>query len=308
MNRYLPVALFICLLPSMLAAQPAPNGGPGNPPPPDQPGGIMPMGAMMINPRNAAVEVTPNGLFLLAEGVLARYSPDLEQCVTLRLLGPLPPMPMGEGDDARRAQQVWFRERILRSSPAVMLPSGEQLYLVFANTFFSVNQITLKMEKIPLDPPLPIGDDRVLRNAALAPLLKLQGDTLYIIRQADLLAVDLKAGTILKRAGLPHEMAPPMPQPMPPGPQQKPPFQDEAARAITVVGALSARQDGNHAVYTLKDDNGAIYSLTGDHLDGLVGAGKVDGRRARISGTLETRPEMPAGVKGLLHVETFQLL
>jgi hypothetical protein len=318
MNRYLLLVLFILLLPSLLSAQPDPDAGPGNPPPPpNRPGGMAPMGPM-INPRSAVVEVTPNGLFLLAEGTLVRYSPDLEQCVTLQLIEPLPPMPMGEDDKERQARQLWIRERMLRSAPAAMLPSGELLYIVFADTLFRVNQNTLKVEKTPLDAPEPGGEEGLIRNLNVppAPQLKLHGETLYIIRQADLLAVDVKAGTVLKRAALPRELAPAMPLPVPLGPQPNPPFrnefirpggQEEAARAITVVGVLGSRKDGNRAVYTVKDDAGAVYILTGDRLDGLAGTGNVEGRRARVSGTVETRREMPAEVKGILRMETFQL-
>jgi len=311
MNRYLLIALLaFVLLPSVLPAQPDPNGGPGNQPmppnrPPGQPVPLGPMGPM-FNPRNAAVEITPNGLFLLAEGMLVRYSPDLEQCVTLQLLPPLAAMPAeGKGEEALKAQQKWFRERVLRGSPAAMLPDGDMLYIVYANILYRVNQNTLKMEKTPLDAPQPGpgGDDRMPWNMGMAPLLKLQANTLYVIRQVDLLAVDLKAGTI-KRADLPKELAPAMPMPMrqPPGGGAA-----EAARA-TIVGTLGSRKDGNRTAYTLKDDAGAVYVLTGDQLDQLAGAGNLDGRLARVSGTVETRREMPAGVKGILRVQTFQLL
>ncbi|MHB0938673.1 MAG: hypothetical protein ACYDCO_12110 [Armatimonadota bacterium] len=313
MHRYLLLILITLLLPSLLPAQPNPNAGPGQPPPPPPLGQVALMpGRFGFNPRAATAEMTPNGLFLLAEGVLARYSPDLEQCVTLQLLPPMPALPVAGGDD-RPAQQKWLTERALRSSPPAMLPSGELLYIVYAGNLFRVNQNTLKLEKTALDPlPEPGGEFRQQLNLSTPPLLMMQGDTLYIIRQLDLIAVDLKAFAVLKRADLPKEMAPAMPvMPGPaglaPGGKGMPFGEGEAARAMTIVGALESRKVGEQTIYQLKDEAGVQYQLAGEQIDRLAARGDLNGKRARVTGVPERR-DVPPGINSVLRVQAIQLL
>jgi len=309
MNRYLALGLLLLLLPSVLAAQPDPNAGPAQPPPPppNRPVDMMP-GRFGFNPRTVAAEATPRGLFLLADGVLARYSPGLAQCVTLQLLPPLPPLPP-EGND-RQAQQQWFTERALRGTPAAMLPAGEMLYVVYAGILFRVNQNTLTVEKTPLDPQPPHEDPRRLQNASTPPLLKLQADTLYIIRQFDLLAVDVQAGAVITHADLPREMAPPVP--MLRGnlngmELQPPPGAGGVAQAITVVGILAIRNENERMVCILKDDAGVLYRLVGEQTDRLAAQGNLDGKRARVTGVPEGRGA-PADVNSILRVQAIQVL
>lgn len=306
MNRSLALVLLL-LLPSVLAAQPDPNVPGQPPPPPNRQVNVIPP-ILNLFARATAVEITPNGLFVLAEGVLARYSPDLEQRATLQLLPPLPP---AEGKDGRQAQQKWLNERALRSAPAAMLPAGDMLYIVYAGNLFRVNQHTLQMEKTPLD-PLPGADFRLVVTALSSPVLKLQEDTLYIIRQYDLIAVDVKTGAVLKRADLPKEMAPLVPAvPFDLGGAR---LQDEKpqpgavdARAITVVGVLASRKDGERVTYLLREETGGTYQLTGEQIDRLAAQGNLDGKRARVTGVPEGRGA-PAGVTGILRVQAIQVL
>lgn len=313
MHRYLLLVLATLLLPSVLPAQPNPDAGPEPPPPPIRRADpIDMMGKFNPNQHVAMAEATPNGLFLLGEGVLARYSPDLEQCATLQLLPPLPPLPMEEGND-KQAMQKWFIERALRNAPPAMLPDGDMLYIVYSGTLFRVNQNTLKVEKTMLEQqPQPGGDLRQMINVSVPPLLKLQQNTLYIIRQSDLFAVDLKTGVVLKRADLPKEMLPILPIPLgpvPDGMQQggKQFGAGEAARAITVVGMLGSRKVGERMAYLLKDDAGVLYLLAGEQMDRLVAQGDLNGKRARVTGMREQRG-VPAGVNSILRVQAIQLL
>jgi len=219
-----------------------------------------------------------------------------------------------DGDD-KQAMQKWFNERALRSATPAMLPAGDMLYIVCSGMLFRVNQNTLKAEKTTLDPlPQPGGEVRLIVNIATAPLLQLQGDTLYIVRQVDLIAVDLKTGAVLKRVDLPKEMMPAMPGPigpMPNGMAPQPggvPFgAGEADRAMTVVGVLGSRKVGERTAYLLKDDAGVLYLLAGEQVDRLAAQGNLEGKRARVTGMLEPRGA-PAGINSTLRVQGIQFL
>ena len=316
------VLLALALTPVMLFAQPEPGGGGIGPfAQPNQPN--QPLRPPQVQPiRNAVVEVTPAGLFIIANGVLARYSADLEQVATVTLIPPAPQMIDGQEPQFMIRMQ---REQVLRNVPCSVLAAGDALYVANGATLFRVNQQTLKVEKLPLEQAAARNDIFSYQ----APAMKLQENILYLVRGTEVVTVDVKGLTVLGRADLPKDMLPqPMiirevqpPQPPNPGPPPNPgnppmvgvgpfaqpdpgaPAPAAAGQQTTIVGVLT-RKDGADQ-WTLKDDEGGLYLLSGDVAQ-KIGV-DANGKRARVSGLLDTR--RPVGeAKGTLQAREVQVL
>lgn len=293
--------------------------------------------------RDAVVEVTPAGVFLLYHGVLARFDPQLAQpTVSLALFGPMPEQPQLQPNMDRDAMVIWQRERMKRMMPGAMIVDGEALLIVCGDTFFRVQQRTLVVEtKRDLAPR----NERDLRANRAAPLLKLNGDTLYLMRTNELLALQAKTGEAIGQVPLPKEMVLPGMQMQPQNPPPNTPFQanpdgrnrgfgqpqtdaqpfqpggqpqpgrqqpgaqqQPAGQVQTIVGKLVQYKNINNGIWTLKDDGNVEYVLEGDTLDKLLKTDNLTQQRVRVTGMLSSRREQPDFCRGYLHIDTFEVL
>jgi hypothetical protein len=265
--------------------------------------------------RATQVEATPAGLFVLREAVLARMDLKLQQQQTLELFGPMPEMPKAQvaQPDGAPFQQVanpafqkWFAEGAKRRAPAVMLVDGERLLIVIGDAFFNVNTRTLMVDaKCDLAAQDDLAQQEGIRAflPLMPPILKVQGDTLFVVRERDVVSVDVKAGKALNRLALPKAMVPeqprigipempPPPPPNPPGAGDVPaPFANIGRNAqgadVTVVGKILIIANPlkpNTLAAKLTTDQGKSYLVVGDKCAALFKEAGVEKKRVRASG------------------------
>ncbi|MHB9024246.1 MAG: hypothetical protein ACYC7E_08730 [Armatimonadota bacterium] len=223
--------LFACAMALSLAtclyAQPDPN----NPAPDgrqrDQQRPNFQMGAGMMGggQNTMALEILPNGVFILRNGVLVKFETGtLKAGGTLELFGPMPPrppMPENATDADRQTLRKWMELAVPRYAPATTLAKDGMLYIVIGTTFFRVNTATCALEAkndlaaIPAAPAAEAvpgaaqgGRNNPRQNPMMGgpAMMKLENGALYVILQQELLSVDPKTGTVANRAPLPKEL------------------------------------------------------------------------------------------------------
>ena len=195
MNRYLVMSLVLLFAAGALFAQTAagttqagPNEG----------------GTVMVN--------TPKGLFVMREGVLAKYDlATLKQEKELELFGAPPAAPAADAD--RETRTKYFTEIARRAAPALLIPKENSLLLVIGDHFASISQDTLKVEVTgdltPLVKPTETaGGMGFGMRSESAPGYLLTGNTLYLMRGTEILAVSITTGKVLVRSALPKELQP----------------------------------------------------------------------------------------------------
>jgi hypothetical protein len=309
MTRCLAMLLTVILAQALVQAQPDPakqpgGGQPGKPNPAMQP--VPPP-----SPNSIAMEVTPEGLFVAAGGVLMKYDArTLEPRGKAELLGPppAPPAPAAAAQPVPPEQQNlemmrWRNDQMKRNAPPGLLVAGNALIVVFSDQVFQVNQRTLEIEA-----KADLSDPRMPMSYWTPPVMKMNGDLLYVIRYPYIVSVDLKAGKLLGRATIPGvnmPVAPPIIQPNQPGGVGKQPA--APAQPIVVVGTLKQVQlEGGFWVF--KDEQGNEYVLQGDLLRQLLATPELDGKRVRIQGTPSQAPGVAMYGKGYLKIERYELL
>ncbi len=284
---------------------------------------LMMNGIGAVNEHDTQLEVTPAGMFVLRAGVLACIDLKLQGQKTLELFGPMPAQPDAvQHDNAAAPFQdapnpnfpQWLTEQAKRSAPALMLPDGERLLIVIGDTFFNVNTRTVAIDAQGdlADKAVPAPVDAqpqmmILNNPVqTAPIAKVQGDTLYLVREKDVLTVDVKTGKVLGRLALPKQMAPAPPPPLPmqalpPVPPPNPPANAGPAAPFanigrgataqvaeaTVVGKVLIIADPvkpNTLAAKLTNDQGKAYLVTGDKCKDLLAVKDLEKKRVRVSG------------------------
>ncbi len=165
-------------------------------------------------PREGSVGSTQmvyssHGLLVLRTGVLAKYNPQtLQEVQVFELFGPAPESPEDSTD--RAGQQAYFAEMQRRMAPALMLTHEDSLLIIVGNGFARIDQETLKVEATA-DLTMPEEGEgtesgRDLSWAQPAPTYLLVGQTIYLTRSNEVLALDVTEGKILGRTPLPEEM------------------------------------------------------------------------------------------------------
>ena len=213
MIRFLLLTTLAAVLVASALAQPDPAVQ-GNPPPP-QPGAAqrgnnrMGMAGMQGMQQEALMEVTPQGVFVLRAGILAKFDPQtLTPQGTLELFAPVPAqptMPQNPTAQDRQVMRDWMMAMMPRMAPAIMLLNGDMLLIVQGNNFFRVNQQTLKLEAAQTALAKP--DANNPRQMMMAkPELRLVDNTLYILMDDQLVSVNIGDGAVLSRGVLPKEM------------------------------------------------------------------------------------------------------
>ena len=154
---------------------------------------------------------TSHGLFVLRAGVLAKYDPQtLQEVQMFELFGPAPQLPQDSADQA--AMQAYFAEMQRRLAPALMLTHEDSLLIIVGNGFARIDQKTLQVQATA-DLTMPqegagAESGQRLRRAEPAPTCLLVGQTIYLTRSSEVLALNVTEGEILGRTPLPAEMQP----------------------------------------------------------------------------------------------------
>ncbi len=210
------IMVALCFAVSMVYAQEAPGGG-------NRPAGGMGgnRGGMFGGGQQntAQMEITANGIFVLDNGVLAKFDPtSLKQAgVSLELFGPLaerPTMSTPPTDAEQQAMRTWMMDYMKRTSPPTMLAQGDELLIVMGNSYFRVNQLTMAIDATQATLITPSTEaqpqnPRPMMNSK--PVLLLAGNMLYILLNGNLVKVNAETGAVLCSNALPKEMTPPAP-------------------------------------------------------------------------------------------------
>lgn len=210
MPRILFVLTLLLALSLTALTQPDPNAPP-IPIPPVAPnagglGGLM--GGVMgaAAQANLKLLLLANGVFVLNNGVLARYDPaTLKPQGALDLLDPMPEapqLPQNPNDQDRAAMLGWFMARLQHGAEPAVLVQDNRFYIVIGTKYFCVNPDTLQID---------VKSD--LANANLQPLgllgkpqLTLTDGVLYVAQNQELLSVDPATGKVTARVSLPKRM------------------------------------------------------------------------------------------------------
>lgn len=224
MLQRLLVAVLALSLAACVFAQPDPQGGAaGGPGGGRQGGGMMaggPGGGFnMQTPMtedNTKFEVNAFGIFVIHNGVVAKYNPNLNPVGVKELFDPLPAQPQAANpqnptDEERANSQAWMQMLNERQGPFAELVKDEMLHLVIGGHYFRVNMKTLNVEakaelKAPGDAEANGRQQRFQLNRQ-APMLKMDGNTLYVLGNQALFAVNTVNGAVTN-AVMPKEMFP----------------------------------------------------------------------------------------------------
>ena len=155
---------------------------------------------------NALLVNTPKGLFALRAGVLAKYdAATLKPLAVFPLFGAAPEAPGANAD--RTAYQAYFAEMARRTVPAVMIPKDDSLLIIIGDAYARINQETMKVEaKQDLHTPGATADAGGRTQTEPAPGYVMAGNTLYLLRGKEMLALSISDGKILDRSPLPKEL------------------------------------------------------------------------------------------------------
>lgn len=300
--------VLLSLISIVALAQPDPGNQPGGQP--VKPNPLQPIAQpMMPSPNSVAMEVTPEGLFVAAGGIVTKYDGrTLNPLGKAELLPPLVrPLVDPQNNQPNMDMVRYNYEAQKRNMPPGLLPAGPSLIVLFNDQLFVVNQRTMD-----IDTKVDMADPRMIGNFyGPAPIMKTNGDMLYIIRFPYIASIDLKAGKVLGKATVPGvNLLQPIAMPInaPVGVPNQPLGQPTTEAApIVVVGTLKfVNLEGGF--WVVKDEQNAEFVLQGDKLREMIANQKLDGRRVRIQGTLKPGPGIAQYGKGTLTVQRFELL
>jgi len=312
-TRYFLLLTIAFSLSGLALAQPDPaNPQPVKPPAAQQPKGLEVLLAELIKEgmrlQAQPAQVTPaaQALYVYRHGTLAKYDPNMQLVKAVELFGPMPG-PAGAVPTEPEKQKL-FLETLKRIVPAAITVQRERIIISVGDQFFVLDAETLEkkvdaniagdlqplqqLERLPslLQPPaLTVGEKSVMLS---------RGNKLTIISLAD--------GKVQKTVELPPSMnLNPFQPGKPIAAGDKP-----APRDITVVGAIVRHPEiTDWQCWTVRDDEGAEYVLTGEQAKTIAAKGNPEGQRFRITGTLITEwAALPKFAKGLLTVKTAQAL
>lgn len=164
------------------------------------------------NTANSQMVNTDKGLFVLRNGVIAKYDlKTLQQDPkTLSLFGPEPTRPTDQA-----AMQQYMAAMQQRQAPALMVAKDNFLYVIIGNGFAKINQDTLELATPALDITTPTDPTDVETAAGVqryavepVPSYVIVDSTIYLFRSKEVLAISLTDATILTRSPLAKELRP----------------------------------------------------------------------------------------------------
>lgn len=159
-------------------------------------------GTLLIN--------APKGIFALRGGVLAKYdTTTLKAVQVFSLFGPAPEQP-AQGAD-RDAIGKYYAEMQRRGAPAIMLVKDNSLLVVIGDNFARISQENIQQieAKADLKPQTATEENNGGRFRVMetAPGYLLVGNTLYLLRSKEMLAITITDGKVV-HAALPNELQP----------------------------------------------------------------------------------------------------
>jgi len=297
MKRMLGLLLLLALA-SLGFAQPDPNA----PPPPDQRLEMTLMMLRMLDRMPPIMKATPDGLFLVHNGILAKYDAEQGQLAgTLPLFGEpfdWPPDYQPQGDDGN----LFLLERMRRMLIAGISSVDHDVLVVLGSQFFRIDANTLQVKIVSTvvkpDPLLeaarllaqPDGMGVVSNPMALfsPPQLELTGRMLHVMRgNNQVISINVDTGNAI--AG---KLPPAMQQHLIPATKVGPfaenpaPVGPQDGQPIFSIGRVVAQP--NRTI--LKDELGAEYELRGNLAQTLAKAQGLDNARLLISGIYQKGP------------------
>jgi len=174
-----------------------------------------------------AVKVGTQGIFVLTGGTLTKYDTKLKEQGNIKFVEPAAPVSTDSADTGAPPRRQMPRSGVVLIAPNAD-PAKEKVLVVYGTDFFSIDAATFKVAakcKIP-DPEPPAGaadtsgapgggmGGRTMGGFFGAPTLELSGNTLYVIRGAQMVAINIDDASIVGKATLPQQ-APPAANPGP---------------------------------------------------------------------------------------------
>ena len=304
MTRIFLLFSLIFTLALVAVAQPDPNA----PPPPEKPAKAGLKGdlkaivqdVIKLSGQPALVATNAQGIFVLRNGVLAKYDPaTMQQQKVVELFGAMP------AGDAAADKQKMLIEYMKRVVPAAMLaPAKGDLIISIGDEFFRINPDTL--EKV-VDVNLA-GDQQLPQlltrfpELSQSPALQVMDKSVLLSRGNKLTRVSLADGKVLADIALPDQMN------LNPFPQAGKAGAPAAAGDLTVTGTVSYHQEYNDYGWAVKDDKNQEYLLYGEQAKALAGVANILGQRVTVSGALYLKPGLPDTIKGIILVKNYKQL
>lgn len=168
----------------------------------------VPGGLRLPHPP-AAMEATDDGLFILQNGLLAKFDvKNLKLLGGLRLLEPIPAAPQ-TNDPAERIR--YFQEVARHLAPATMIVHKRNLIIVQGNDFLRIDTQKLTIDlRTNLVAPADVAKGATqlsdLFQPQRPPAYQVSEEILYLLRADEIVAIDLTTGKVVSRGALPGEM------------------------------------------------------------------------------------------------------
>jgi hypothetical protein len=166
-------------------------------------------GGLMLPTPPAAMQSTPDSVYILQNGLLAKFdAKTLKLLSGVRLMEPIPPAPTTD-DPTDRIR--YFQEVSRHLVPAALISHPRGLIVILSDELLRIDPqkltIDSRVQLVPAmnnQPRAPQFSD--LFQPQRPPVYQISGDILYLMRSGEIVAVDLATGTISARTVLPAEM------------------------------------------------------------------------------------------------------
>lgn len=211
------LAVWVC---SAVCAQ---GGGGGNAGGRSNRGGFGGQGTGGFGGNAPVVKVGAQGIFVLTAGTLTKFDTKLKEQGTLKFVEPAPPPSADSSDTSTQPR----RQMMPRGGVVMIAPNSdaakEKVLVVYGTDFFSIDAASFKVAakcKLP-DPEPPAGapaagapgggmGGRMMGGFFGTPTLELNGNTVYVIRGSQMVAINIDDATVVGKATLPQQapMAP----------------------------------------------------------------------------------------------------
>ncbi|MEI7833116.1 MAG: hypothetical protein WCJ56_07970 [bacterium] len=268
------------------------------------------------NRQGAVLEITKFGLFVISNAQAVKYDKTtLKELGRVELLPPLPATPPNLAAD-RTAYIKYRNDRNLRQTSAQVISFDKEMLILFAGQYYRVDTEKMEIKAQTVVIPQPVAGGIVNftlkgNNAPIATMIAAD-KTVLIMTDNEIISLDRETGKELLRNKLPDGVAIVRPAPVvfnppiPGGGGYVPPV--PAKTIVTKVGTVKNRADIEGGIWTVKDDAGDEYSLTGTKLEKLLGEDGIDGKKIRVTGTLTP----PGGAhnygKGSIEFTEYQII
>jgi len=307
------ITIVICMMAllglSALAAPVTAAGG-ANPPAVDPIAAPVLPKVITVQPNNrqgAVLEITKLGLFVIGNAQVVKYEiTTLKELGKVALLPPLPATPPNFAAD-RTAFIKYYTDRNLRQTSAQVISFDKEMLLLYVGQYYRIDTEKMEIKAQTVVIPQPAGILTTMPTATMIANEKM----VLILTDTEVISLDRDTGKELLRNKLPDGVAIVRPAPRVfnppiPGGGYNPPV--PAPTTVTKVGTVVNHADVEGGIWTIKDDAGDEYILTGIKLEKLLGEDGIDGKKIRVTGTLSP----PGGAhnygKGSIEFTDYQIL